>query len=269
MDNRIVKSEELKKTQLDILLSVDRFCKQHSICYFLTYGTLIGAIRHKGYIPWDNDIDISMPRPDYERFIQLYNTEKEKKYYVISPDLDQSYPYPFAKICDPNTHLVEFSSIKYNIGINIDLFPIDGLPKNEKEAKAHYWKINLYRNLLNIKKIELDFKRRSLIKNIFLALSKTVLFVISYNYLIKKINHLFVTYNYSDCLYAADLNFGNVNRRLPKKIFESCISVEFEGYLFNAPIGYDLWLKSIYGDYMQLPPIEKRVTHHDFKAYYK
>ena len=90
MNNKIIEPEEFKKTQFDILISVDRFCKARGIRYFLAYGTLIGALRHGGYIPWDDDIDISMPRPDYERFIKLYNKEKDKGYYVVSPSLDPS-----------------------------------------------------------------------------------------------------------------------------------------------------------------------------------
>ena len=269
MNNKIIEPEEFKKTQFDILISVDRFCKAHGIRYFLAYGTLIGALRHGGYIPWDDDIDISMPRPDYERFIKLYNKEKDKGYYVVSPSLDPSYPNAFAKICDPDTCIIEFSSLKYDIGVNIDLFHIDGLPEDEYEAKAHYSKINFYRNLLNAKKIKLDFKKRSVVKNIHLMLSKMALLPVSYKFLIKKINSLSIKYNYLNCRYAADLNFGNIDRRLAKKNFESCVPVEFEGHAFDAPAGYDLWLKSIYGNYMQLPPVEKQITHHAFKAYRK
>ena len=226
MNNKIIEPEEFKKTQFDILISVDRFCKAHGIRYFLAYGTLIGALRHGGYIPWDDDIDISMPRPDYERFIKLYNKEKDKGYYVVSPSLDPSYPNAFAKICDPDTCIIEFSSLKYDIGVNIDLFP-------------------------------------------HLMLSKMALLPVSYKFLIKKINSLSIKYNYLNCRYAADLNFGNIDRRLAKKNFESCVPVEFEGHAFDAPAGYDLWLKSIYGNYMQLPPVEKQITHHAFKAYRK
>lgn len=268
MENESIGMEVFRKIQLDILISVDEFCKKHNIQYFLAYGTLIGALRHRGYIPWDDDIDIAMPRPDYEKFIKSYGKEGNDTYYVLSPDSDKLYPYTFAKICKSGTHITEFSSLKYDLGVNIDLFPIDGLPAGKAEIKSHYSKICFYRDCLNVKRIKLDFKKRSLQKNCTLTLAKVALWPVPYRALINKIVNLSKKYSYSESCFAADLNFGNENRCLPKTIFEQDVPVEFENHRFPAPVGYDRWLRVIYGEYMQLPPLEKQVTHHAMKAYY-
>lgn len=263
--------EEIKQIQLDILKKVDAFCTQNNITYFLAYGTLLGAIRHKGYIPWDDDIDIIMPRNDYDKFLKCFN-KQTSNIKVISPDFNKNYPCLFAKIHNEDTTLKEQVSFKYNIGINIDLSAIDYLPNNKKEAFRIYKRIGIWEKILQAKIIRVN-RKRSLSKNTLLIILKLMLSPFSYSSLIQHTNRLINNQPKHETPYVSDLQFAFMStpqkRILNVNIFKSKIKVLFEGCLFNAPIGYDEWLRSIYGDYMQLPPLEKQVTHHAFKAYCK
>ena len=131
---KLLSEEDIRQLQIEILDEVHAFCTANSITYFLAGGTLIGAIRHNGYIPWDDDIDIMMYRDDYNRFINLFNKNNER-YHVFSIENDSGYNYHFAKICDKYTYLDE-TNLKINdidLGINIDLFPLDKLPPEANE----------------------------------------------------------------------------------------------------------------------------------------
>ena len=126
--------EELKDLQTGIAVMVHDFCQEHGIRYFLGYGSLIGAVRHKGYIPWDEDIDLGMPRPDYERFIHTFpGAYPDLK--VFAPELDPGYYAPYANVCLEGTLLVEqnLSHHGREIGVKVDIFPIDGAPSDDAE----------------------------------------------------------------------------------------------------------------------------------------
>jgi len=255
---------ELKKIQLDILSEVHKFCEKHKISYFLTYGTLIGAIRHKGYIPWDDDIDICMPRPDYERFIKIFNDENSK-YKFLSNELDPDYPYPYGKVIDTSTVLIEYSSIKYPIGINIDVLPIDGVDESGEILKKQFF----LRNLLDVKTIKLS-KKRSLLKNTVLLVGKICLFLLPYKFLVRTMVKNAKKYSYQESEYVCCVAGGfKEEKPMLKEYFRDKVLVQFEGNSYYAPIGYDKYLRSIYGDYMVLPPEEERMPHHVFKAYLK
>jgi lipopolysaccharide cholinephosphotransferase len=255
---------ELKKIQLDILDKVHNFCTDHNIKYYITYGTLIGAIRHKGYIPWDDDIDICMPRPDYNRFMKLFNLNISN-FEFISYELDPHYPYTYGKVIDNRTKLIEFSTLKYPMGINIDVFPIDGV---DEDAKILKYQIFL-RNLLNIKTIRYS-KSRTFYKNLFLLLSKLSLIIIPTNYIVGRMVKNTHKYSYDNSSKVCCVAMGTkLNKPVPKEYFDKGVLKEFEDREYYVPIGYDGYLKSIFGDYMKLPPEDKRNSHHVFEAYYK
>lgn len=131
MSRQIKDIEEIKKIQLEILKYVDQFCSQNNIKYALGYGTLIGAVRHKGFIPWDDDIDIIMRRNDYNRFIELFSKETGR-YKVWSHNLQTDYPIPYAKVTDEKTLKLEGTNYYVERGVDIDVFPLDDLPNDEK-----------------------------------------------------------------------------------------------------------------------------------------
>jgi len=254
--------KELKKVQLDILQAVHEFCAKNKIGYYLTYGTLIGAIRHNGYIPWDDDIDICMARPDYEKFLRFFG---DGRYEVVSFDKDQRFLFSFAKVIDNNTVLIEESGINYKMGINIDIFPIDGIDDDTALLK---WQILLHK-LVDFKVVRLSLSR-SLFKNLVLLAGKMLLCVIPLSVLIRSMTKNAIKHDYDSAKKVCCVAFGSkYNQPIDKTIFEKGVLWQFESKQFYVPAGYDQYLKSVFGDYMKLPPIEKRVTHHKFRAYYK
>jgi len=259
--------EELKKIQLDILREVAKFCDKNDIRYYLCGGTLLGAIRHKGYIPWDDDIDIAIPRKDYEKFIKLFNDEN-RNLYVISCEVNNKYPSVFAKVYNTKIILVEYTNMPYeNHCVNIDIFPIDNMSDNIKLYKRQYQMIQFYRNICILKAIK-SKKGRIFYKEIILFLGRNIFKFISFNKLARKINQIAQKYNSDETDFVARTG-SQYKMRLPRSIFDEQIEVEFEKEHFKAPVGYHEYLTILYGDYMKLPPIDKQKTHHNFEAYWK
>lgn len=259
---RELKIDEIKKIQTDILKVFASFCEKKGLTYFLAYGTLIGSVRHQGYIPWDDDIDVIMPRPDYERLI---NTFSDDRYKIFCPEHYDSCPFTFGKLYDNHTIIKECSSRKYKIGLNIDIFVLDGLPNDEKESAKHIKCNSFWINILEIKKIAFSSKR-SFLRNFELFLLKAGTFFLPYIWVRNKIIQINKKNSYNDSKFCSDLCYSGA-LRMNKDLFESKSIGLFEGHKFFIPCGYDTWLKSVYGDYMKLPPEEKRVTHHVYTAF--
>ena len=260
---------QLKVIQLNILKDVDAFCRENNITYYLTYGTLLGAVRHQGYIPWDDDIDIAMPRKDYEKFLSNYNLNGSKKnvYQVVAIELNNAYPYPFGKVQDLSTVLLEYSDINYPLGINIDIFPIDGLPVDLNKSDKHFLKIKWLMMIMNLKKVKITIKR-SFLKNLILLIGKILTLLIPYRFIVCKMSYIAQRYDYEKSDYVSNLSCPDgKHERTSKRVFENSIEILFEGNNFYAPIGYHEWLHNIYGDYMKMPPVPERVSHHKFEIY--
>lgn len=258
-------TKEKHEILLNILKEVHAFCEQNSITYYLAYGTLLGAVRHKGFIPWDDDIDICMPRPDYERFINTFLSENTQ-IRVVSNEADHKYPFFFAKVYDTNTLLKSQSTFKYKIGLYIDIFPIDGIPSDTELQKKYIHKFNFYRNIYNIKAIKYR-KGRKMIKNIFLISTRLITFFVPITFLSRKIEQINKTYNYEESELVS-IAASNDNRLFfDKDLFEKQIKLNFEELEVNAPYNFHEILKRNYGDYMKLPPKNKQVSHHKEIAY--
>lgn len=259
---RQINVEELKQIQLEILESVDLFCKENNINYWLDCGTLLGAIRHKGYIPWDDDVDIGMLREDFDRFISTFN-KKNTRYQVICNELQHDCYYPYAKVLDTRTVLYEPDESGIKLNVNIDLFVYDVTP-DERNAARQYDRMDIL-NSLNVVQYKL-FRSKEWYKKIPKTLLYYVLKLYPKGYFASQIVKNSKRYEKTDAKYVG--NFTSIPRIVCKKdIFSSFINVPFEGREYNAPVGYDKWLCAFYGDYMKLPPKEKRVSHHTFKAY--
>jgi len=257
--------DEIKKVQLEVLESINIFCREKKLSYFLAYGSLLGAVRHSGYIPWDDDIDIYMLRSDYNIFKQYFQDENFK---LVDFERDNDYPYSYPKVYDSSTEVFEASSIHYPIGINVDIFILDNLPENIKDAREYIKKFIFIENLIAIKKLKKSPKR-SFLKRIMLSVSRFLLFPISCKFLIKRHFRLSSQYSKLKAKYVADLSFPDPKKIYEKKMFENIIDLKFEHLICLAPKEYDSCLKIEFGDYMKLPSESERVSHHAFKAYHK
>lgn len=265
---KYISVDELKHIQLEILKDVDKFCRENKIEYSLAYGTLLGAIRHKGYIPWDDDIDIFMTRPNYNKFIQSYNGSNVNLY-VISPELDNNYYAPYANVCDKRTILLEEGNVHtVEIGVKIDIFPIDAVPSNITAYKKLKKKINDLKYNLWVKRT--PFKDcitiRSKISWIYRKL-RTILK--SQSSIQEDIIKIATSLDFQTSEYCDNVVWDNIYARCKKNIYMDIADIEFENCTFQGIKDYDTYLRNKYGDYMVLPPVSQRVMSHNFKAWWK
>ncbi|MGM0883315.1 MAG: LicD family protein [Bacillota bacterium] len=265
--NKIIELRQMKDIELEILKKVVEFCDDNNLRYFLAGGTLLGAIRHKGFIPWDDDIDIIMPRKDYMKFLQLSNNGIGNKLKVIDAYNSTDYYYPFAKVFDSDTKLIEHDISTKEIGVYIDIFPMDGLPTNIELSRKHINKI-YYFNILRFLMIH-KLKKHSR-KPHLLLMSTLLNYLFRFKWIIKKMDELATKYDFDSCEYVAVVVSGyGQKERIEKKDFSNFVKVEFEKEYFNAPVGYERYLTNLYGNYMVLPPVDKRISHHKYEVYWR
>ncbi len=262
---------EVQMMTLDIAKNVHEFCTRNNITYYLAYGSLIGALRHKGFIPWDDDMDLLMPRPDYERFCKEYKSEKGFK--VISRITNKECYVPYARVCEMKRTYVHEDNIPWcneDTGVWIDIFPLDGA---EEDFDIFKKRVNKIFNLNNY-----CFKWRnskvptSMVHGLYSKLKlvvKKILFshydpIDKYIRLLKKIELGRTTkcMNLTAPQYK-EREYFNISD------FESTVNVIFEGFKFKTMNGYDIFLKSPYGNYMAMPPVEKRQNHSFHKNYWR
>ena len=261
--------EEHKKLQLEILEDVASFCEKEKLEYFLISGTLLGAIRHKGFIPWDDDIDIVMPRPSYNRLIESYNICRvSDKFYLVNPK-EPMARHSIVKIINKNTIKLEPGSRYENgyLGVDIDVFPMDGEPP-EYTAFLSFWKklIRIY-TIFNL--FTTDFDLCSIKGKIQKPLLK--LLYKNKNNVLDIAEQMHEKYPYESSLFVGPIAhaFNETNNRFKREWFRDYIMVDFEGRKFRAPIDYDKVLSTLWKNYMELPPENQRVSHHMNRIYWK
>ena len=270
MNNRKeITIDESKEIQLNLLQNVMTFCKENKIRCWLCGGTLLGAIRHHGFIPWDDDIDLEMPREDYIRFLKLFHGKNNIK--IISIENNSHYYQVFAKIYDSRTCLIENINHACKIGVCLDIFPLDNLTDDFEDCKKLAGRLSFWQKILKFKLIKLS-KNRPLSRNILIAIGKLFSIVFSVRYIIKKIDVLTQTFSYNkESVYVGALATQTYGLReiMKREWFQEDIEVKFEGAMYPAPAGYHNILSQMYGDYMIPPPENKRKSHHDYIAYWK
>ncbi|MDD6995315.1 MAG: LicD family protein [Candidatus Borkfalkiaceae bacterium] len=272
MNERFIDLKQLKKIECNLLKQVDGICRENGFRYSLGGGTLLGAVRHKGFIPWDDDIDIMMPRPDYNAFI-AYCREREVPFGVKCWETDRSYVDFSAKIYDKNTEIKEDNVTGTEAtGVSIDVFPVDGLGNTRREAVKAFKATAFRRELLGAAQWKKFFRSKT--HAWYLEPVRFAIFIMS-RFINKektfaKILKKYETIDFNNVRFAAAVG-GSYREKeiLPQNVFTSFIELPFEEYTFRAIAACDTYLTSLYGDYMKLPPEEKRVSHHMFKACYK
>ncbi len=253
---------DVQSSELDMFRHFVKICEENNLRYYLAGGTLLGAVRHNGFIPWDDDIDVLMPRPDYDKLQKLADKVKTERFFLASLELG-NLNYPFAKIFDLNTEINKtFDHDETEQNLWIDIFPLDGLPSDEKEVKKIFRKSLTMRKMLNIQRSQ-DGQAKSKVKlilkpffkrvlNLFMGIDKTV----------HKIDKFARKYDFDSYEYIGGIVWGyGPQERMLKKDYLQVVKVTFEDMEVNAPGCYKKYLTELYGDYMKLPPVEKRVTH--------
>ena len=262
---------ELKKIEIELLDSFCEICEKENLRYSLGAGTLLGAVRHKGFIPWDDDIDVLMPRPDYNKFIK-YCRDNCVPFKVFDNSINSDYWYVFGKISKINTIMIEENTHLNDIdlGVYIDIFPIDAMGNDYKEAVKKWNKTRVLRNIQIAKNWKKYFrsKTNSWIKEPFRLLFYIISRMVDGDKLTKKIINYYKN-DFDKTEYCAYLiGDSGINELLPRSVYTEYTEVEFEGKKYKAISAYDKYLKNCYGDYMKLPSLEKQVSHHMFKAFY-
>ena len=270
--------EEVRTCSIGILNFIVSVCKRNNLTYYLCGGTLLGAVRHGGFIPWDDDIDIMMPRHDYERLFEVWPEDENFK--VLNYKNTHNWPFAFGKAVDKRTLKLEPIRMDSQlIGVDVDIFPIDNLPDDEAESEKLFVDVAKAGRRLGI---QLSAYGRgpasrtvfwTIFRNIFVFIIRVseILRLTSVYRCTKNFDAIAQRYNKTEthfCGITAIDHYGSKERN-PKSNFSEATEVLFEGGAYPAPIGYPDYLARLYGnDYMELPPVEKRRTHHTFKAYW-
>lgn len=255
---------KLQEHQYQMMVKFDEICKKNNIKYSLAGGTLLGAVRHKGFIPWDDDLDIMMSRKDYNKFLEIAQSELGKKYFVQTLNTEKHYGLPFAKIRENNTLFLENMSkdVDINNGVFIDIFPYDNITDNIFLQK-YYTKKYIFLRMILLLKEKYVLETDSIIKKIIVSFLKIIKIFLSKKHILKAFKKIENKYSNMNTNYVAIYGDASLDKIvLEKKIFNELIDLDFEKSKFKCIKNWDKYLAYIYGDYMQLPPVEERGNRH-------
>lgn len=264
---------ESQQVALEILKIVTDICEENSLRYFLIYGTLIGAVRHDGFIPWDDDIDIMMPRPDYDKLMTIFQQGIPEYSYlkVFNHDVCEEYPYMITRISDQRYKIIMDNEKEYGMGLFIDIYPYDGLGDTEKEALRYGLKGDrlsslCYQSTRCHYAIETttSIVRRILKFPVFLY--SKIRGKNGFQKKLKKLERL-IDYDKSNYVGCVVWLSGGMKDIFPRNWFDKYCMKQFDKYQFRIPQEYDKILTHIYGDYMKLPPKEQQIGHHNYSVY--
>lgn len=260
---------EIQLRELDLLIQFDSFCKKHDLKYSLCSGTLLGAIRHKGFIPWDDDIDVQMPRKYYDKLIEIMETSNDlhvQGYGIRHASLSEA---PFVRVQDVNTLIKhEVLNNDKDLHLYIDILPIDGFPDDEIKREIIMRKRDILKKCIKWSNVRLGTAHST--KAEILRFPAVILCkAIGSDYFAKKWGKLARRIDFESCFEGAVIggNFYRTKECMPRKEWYDQVEVEFEGHLFWSMGCWKLHLERLYGDYMILPPKEKRIPQHRIRIY--
>jgi lipopolysaccharide cholinephosphotransferase len=263
--------DTIKKLELDILKYIDGVCRENNIEYFLFGGSLLGAVREKGMIPWDDDIDIGLTRQNYNKLIDVLISKKNQRYKLLNNSVEKSYFYPFSKLIDSQTEMNEIGLKKIdNYGVYVDIFAIDNLPDNNKEREKRYKaqkRAQRYIFYWGMKKIEEKNFIKKILKNIIKIYSN----ILGIRRILKKYDAICTKYDNTNSSYAISCwpIYKKNNEIQQMEDFLKTMDFEFDGIMVKILVNYDRFLTNLYGNYMTPPPPEKRVSPHNSQVFWK
>ena len=260
--------KKLQQKELESLIYFDDFCKKHELRYFLLGGCVIGAIRHNGFIPWDDDIDVMMPRRDYERMLKLWKQhESNERFLMLTTDGNVFTGNSFATLIDTSATMVKENQKDIDVphGIVTDVFPLDGCPDGKLQRYLQYYHAMMYS--LYITEV-VPSKHGGAVKFISSILLKLVPSRERRTKIWKKHERKMTRYAFNTHKKCTELCAGPhyMRNEYPQEAFKDVVYHEFEGLSVPIPQGYDAYLRMAFGDYMQLPPEDQQVPHHDLAA---
>lgn len=252
---------EIKQAEIGILDYIDFVCRKNNLSYNLDYGTLLGAVRHKGFIPWDDDIDISMPRKDYNKFLEIVH-ENDSRYKLLCQEYNPNYFYEFAKIVDSHTKLKETDTIDLpEMGVWVDVFPRDRVPKHYRIIRPFI----IFAVTMRIFAVQPKFPRKHSILFYPLWL---IARVTGFRLFLRLSNYLSTSCKSHNSKYEGYLAAMTKGKYFwETALFDNLIKLPFEEKNYPAPHKYHQYLTDMYGEYMTLPPEDKRVRH-SFTVYW-
>ena len=266
---------ELQQKQLDLLKEFIRVCEKHNLTYFLVGGSCLGAARHQGFIPWDDDIDVGMPREDFDKYIELQKEYEGTKYFIQTWKSDPHYIYNYAKLRDSDTTYIENFFVKHQInhGVWIDIFPIDGFDlKAGKPAKKYAHKVRYvwFESLMSyFPQMRRKFSKGTWFTDLFINLFAILTYPFDICHWRRKHTDKYLKkISFKDAKVVG--NMCGINKKkeaMPKAIYSETTKLKFEKIEVCVPKDYEQYLTLLYGNWRKLPPEEKQVGHHINKGF--
>lgn len=263
----IIEGQEYKELLLEEIKAFDFFCQKNGIQYFLMWGTLLGAMRHDGFIPWDDDFDVILFRKDYEKLLDIYNANNDR-YKLISYDIDKNFTAPLSKIIDTTTVLIQNYGFKEKVqlGVYIDLFILDDLADTEEASEELNKKFIKLTKKWTVSNMRIFRSKRTFVKDLVRMLYYLPIHIRGYEYYLRKINREIKKVQNSNSQFV-----GNISYVTSKDVFyrEDFIPMrhKFEDIELTVPVGYERILTKRYGDWKKPPCNSEQKPHHEFVCY--
>ncbi len=263
---------EVHTGTLEIIKKMSNICEMLHINYYVAWGSLIGAIRHKGFIPWDDDFDVIMLRPDYDKFVQYCKDNAESLYpfKILNREVCKNYPYTISRLEDMRYKAVYDNIVEYDSGMFVDIYPFDGAGIDESAARK---KLERKRNILakfvgwSIRNNYTKPKKQNGVVAAFKYAGFKVAHLIGKDFFLDQYEKLAKSYSFEKSTLVGCLCWDSGLYVFDKALFEKSLTVPFENIMVKIPVGYDEFLKKTYGDYMKLPPEKDRVATHEYTLY--